>query len=150
MSRVYLSVLGYMTICFEYIDWINVIEFTHLWLYQEISTSSKKQSRASKKSGKDPNAPKRPMSAYFLWLNEHRAQIKEENPGIGITDISKKAGEMWGKVTDKGVSFCQLVQNVTGVAKRYPLKSHIISMYTYLAWFVVMTDALMGIVLDMH
>ncbi|XP_013394165.1 FACT complex subunit SSRP1 [Lingula anatina] len=54
-----------------------------------------------KKEKKDPNAPKRPQSAYFLWLNEHREQIKRENPGISITEVSKKAGEMWKEVTDK-------------------------------------------------
>ena len=51
------------------------------------------------KTKKDPNAPKRPQSAYFLWLNANRALIKEENPGISITEISKKAGKMWGEMT---------------------------------------------------
>ena len=44
------------------------------------------------------------MSGYFLWLNENRESIKEENPGISVTDISKKAGEMWRGITDKTVS----------------------------------------------
>lgn len=35
------------------------------------------------------------MSAYMLWLNSSRERIKSENPGISITEISKKAGEMW-------------------------------------------------------
>lgn len=35
------------------------------------------------------------MSAYMLWLNSSRERIKAENPGISITEISKKAGEMW-------------------------------------------------------
>ncbi|XP_014674263.1 PREDICTED: FACT complex subunit SSRP1-like [Priapulus caudatus] len=60
----------------------------------------KSRSRRSKKV-KDPNAPKRPQSAYFIWLNENRERIKTENPGISITDISKKAGEGWKLVTDK-------------------------------------------------
>nr|XP_033776569.1 FACT complex subunit SSRP1 isoform X2 [Geotrypetes seraphini] len=47
------------------------------------------------KKGKDPNAPKRPMSAYMLWLNASREKIKGDNPGISITDLSKKAGEIW-------------------------------------------------------
>ncbi|XP_008942733.1 PREDICTED: FACT complex subunit SSRP1, partial [Merops nubicus] len=47
------------------------------------------------KKGKDPNAPKRPMSAYMLWLNANRERIKSEHPGISITDLSKKAGELW-------------------------------------------------------
>ncbi|KFV65028.1 FACT complex subunit SSRP1 [Dryobates pubescens] len=47
------------------------------------------------KKGKDPNAPKRPMSAYMLWLNANRERIKSDHPGISITDLSKKAGELW-------------------------------------------------------
>ncbi|XP_037755280.1 FACT complex subunit SSRP1 isoform X4 [Chelonia mydas] len=47
------------------------------------------------KKGKDPNAPKRPMSAYMLWLNASREKIKSDHPGISITDLSKKAGELW-------------------------------------------------------
>lgn len=31
----------------------------------------------------------------MLWLNSSRERIKSENPGISITEISKKAGEMW-------------------------------------------------------
>lgn len=48
-----------------------------------------------KKKQKDTGGPKRPMSAYMLWLNSSRERIKSENPGISITEISKKAGEMW-------------------------------------------------------
>ncbi|KAK9518116.1 hypothetical protein VZT92_023436 [Zoarces viviparus] len=47
------------------------------------------------KKPRDAGAPKRPMSAYMLWLNAGRERIKSENPGISITEISKKAGEMW-------------------------------------------------------
>ncbi|XP_030417691.1 FACT complex subunit SSRP1 isoform X1 [Gopherus evgoodei] len=54
----------------------------------------RKKSSESKK-GKDPNAPKRPMSAYMLWLNASREKIKSDHPGISITDLSKKAGELW-------------------------------------------------------
>ncbi|XP_055765585.1 FACT complex subunit SSRP1 isoform X2 [Salvelinus fontinalis] len=48
-----------------------------------------------RKKPKDSGAPKRPMSAYFLWLNASRESIKAEHPGISITEISKRAGEMW-------------------------------------------------------
>ncbi|KAJ7420791.1 FACT complex subunit SSRP1 [Willisornis vidua] len=54
----------------------------------------RKKQQESKK-GKDPNAPKRPMSAYMLWLNASREKIKSDHPGISITDLSKKAGELW-------------------------------------------------------
>ncbi|XP_073343285.1 FACT complex subunit SSRP1a isoform X1 [Pagrus major] len=55
----------------------------------------RKPRKEKKKKQKDTGGPKRPMSAYMLWLNSSRERIKSENPGISITEISKKAGEMW-------------------------------------------------------
>ena len=57
-----------------------------------------------------PGQPKRPMSAYFLWMNENREQIKKDHPGLSIAEFGKKAGELWKAMTDKSVSFC-LVKN---------------------------------------
>lgn len=48
--------------------------------------------------------PKRPLSAYFLWLGENREQIKRENPGMKVTEIAKRAGELWRGLEDKRVS----------------------------------------------
>jgi len=42
-----------------------------------------------KKKKKDPNAPKRNMSAFFLYSNEVRNRVKEENPGIKFGDVAK-------------------------------------------------------------
>ncbi|XP_005736101.1 high mobility group protein B1-like [Pundamilia nyererei] len=48
-----------------------------------------------KKRFKDPNAPKRPPSAFFLFCADFRPKIKSENPGLSIGDTAKKLGEMW-------------------------------------------------------
>lgn len=48
--------------------------------------------------------PKRPLSAYMLWLNDNREQIKRENPGIKVTEVAKKGGELWRGLKDKSVS----------------------------------------------
>ena len=60
--------------------------------------------RKNKRKTKDPNAPKRAASAYMLWLNENRSSIKDEllitNPDAKITDVTKRAGEMWKELTD--------------------------------------------------
>lgn len=45
--------------------------------------------------------PKRPLSAYMLWLNSARESIKKENPGIKVTEIAKKGGELWRGMKDK-------------------------------------------------
>ncbi|XP_067686639.1 FACT complex subunit SSRP1-like [Haliotis asinina] len=67
------------------------------------SAKTVKEGRRKRKTKKDrdPNRPKRAQSAYFLWLNESRESIKTEFPGLSITELSKKAGEMWRDMTDK-------------------------------------------------
>ena len=53
------------------------------------------------KAVKAEGQPKRPMSAYFLWMNEvGRASVKEKNPGASITEVSKKCGEEWRAMGD--------------------------------------------------
>jgi len=45
--------------------------------------------------------PKRPLSAYMLWLNDNRESIKRENPGIKVTEVAKRGGELWRGLKDK-------------------------------------------------
>ncbi|KAH0621139.1 hypothetical protein JD844_022181 [Phrynosoma platyrhinos] len=54
-----------------------------------------RKNQSESKKGKDPNAPKRPLSAYMLWLNANRDKIRSDSPGMSVTDVSKKAGELW-------------------------------------------------------
>ncbi|CAK1580480.1 unnamed protein product [Parnassius mnemosyne] len=58
---------------------------------------------AIRKKVKMTDKPKRPMSAYMLWLNSAREQIKADNPGLKVTEIAKKGGEIWRSMTDKSV-----------------------------------------------
>jgi hypothetical protein len=51
------------------------------------------------RKAKDPNAPKRAMSAFFFWMQENREKLKK--PGMGVADVAKAAGHEWGKLTDK-------------------------------------------------
>ena len=43
--------------------------------------------KKAKRAKKDPNAPKKPMNAYMLYANSMRAQVKEENPDLSVTDV---------------------------------------------------------------
>merc|ERR1712110_956234 len=45
---------------------------------------------------KDPNAPKRPMSAYFLFMNATRPTVRKENPDASIGEVAKILGKKWG------------------------------------------------------
>ncbi|XP_037677850.1 high mobility group protein B1-like [Choloepus didactylus] len=53
----------------------------------------------TKKKFKDPNAPKRPPSAFFLFCSEYHPKIKGEHPGLSIGNVAKKLGEMWNNTT---------------------------------------------------
>jgi hypothetical protein len=63
-----------------------------------------KQRKPRKTKQRDPDAPKRPASAYMLWLNDNRASIKDEllttNPDAKITDVTKRAGKLWNELSD--------------------------------------------------
>merc|ERR1712004_967527 len=50
------------------------------------------------KKAKDPNAPKRPMGAYFLFMNDHRDATKAENPEMKIGEIAKILGQKWANL----------------------------------------------------
>lgn len=55
----------------------------------------------SKKPYKDPNAPKRPMSAFLMYSNGRRAAVKKENPDFSNGEISRLLSEMWRKASDE-------------------------------------------------
>ncbi|XP_033747604.1 FACT complex subunit SSRP1-like [Pecten maximus] len=61
----------------------------------------KKVKRKSKNKNRDPNKPKRPMSGYMIWFNTNRESIKADNPSLSMTELSKKAGELWKEMKDK-------------------------------------------------
>lgn len=47
------------------------------------------------KGGKDPNAPKRPLSAFFCFSNEERQKVKAKFPDYTVGQIAKELGERW-------------------------------------------------------
>ncbi|XP_056588408.1 LOW QUALITY PROTEIN: high mobility group protein B2b [Triplophysa dalaica] len=65
--------------------------------YEPPKGASKKGSRKKK----DPNAPKRPPSAFFVFCSELRPTVKSENPGLSIGESAKKLGELWSKQSTK-------------------------------------------------
>mmetsp|Transcript_14135 Transcript_14135/g.20062 ORF Transcript_14135/g.20062 Transcript_14135/m.20062 type:complete len:104 (+) Transcript_14135:198-509(+) len=46
-----------------------------------------KPKRKKRKKNKDPNRPKRNMSAFFLYSNANRARVKADNPDAKFGDI---------------------------------------------------------------
>ncbi|KAK9059868.1 hypothetical protein SSX86_020572 [Deinandra increscens subsp. villosa] len=48
------------------------------------------------KAAKDPNKPKRPASAFFVFMEDFRKQFKEENPNNNsVAAVGKAGGAKW-------------------------------------------------------
>lgn len=60
-----------------------------------------RESSKKTKKIKDENAPKRALTAYFFFANDKRPEIREQNPDMKITEISKVIGEMWKDTSDE-------------------------------------------------
>ena len=57
------------------------------------------------KKQKDPDLPKRPNSAYFIFSNEKRPNLmeksKKETGKVDVTIVSKELGQMWKDLNSK-------------------------------------------------
>ena len=43
----------------------------------------------------DPNAPKKPMGSYFIFIGEMREEVKKDFPDLKPTEMSTKLSELW-------------------------------------------------------
>ncbi|KAK4803422.1 hypothetical protein SAY86_003239 [Trapa natans] len=60
-----------------------------------------KPKKASKKAAKDPNKPKRPASAFFVFMEEFRQTYKEKHPNNkSVAAVGKAGGDKWKSLSD--------------------------------------------------
>lgn len=59
-------------------------------------TGGKKGGKKGKK--KDPNAPKRPRSAFMYFSQANREDIKKQHPKMEFGEIGKELGKQWKKL----------------------------------------------------
>merc|ERR1719411_709039 len=65
-------------------------------------TDNYKKFKMSKKMKKLVKKPKRPASAYFLFLMDVRADLVKKNPSWGVAETGKAIGKMWANLGDSG------------------------------------------------
>lgn len=54
-----------------------------------------------KRAKKDPSAPKRPMSAFLYFSQDKRRKIKDENPTLKNTEVSRILGDLWRNASEE-------------------------------------------------
>jgi hypothetical protein len=95
---------------------VYLIVFSILQPYEELAAADKKryleekedyvpdpsfESGRGTRKKKDPNAPKRPLSAYFFFCNEIRNEVRTANPNKKVTEIAQLLAERWRALPDK-------------------------------------------------
>ncbi|EPQ25642.1 uncharacterized protein PFL1_06779 [Pseudozyma flocculosa PF-1] len=67
---------------------------------KKVKPMTKAQKRREKKA-KDPEAPKRPPSAYLLFQNEVRQEVRKKHAGLSYPEVLGKVSEAWKALTDE-------------------------------------------------
>merc|ERR1712026_554694 len=60
-----------------------------------------REGKKARKRDRDPNMPKKPQTAYWLWLNDSRAALQKEVGKNDITLVAKLGGAKWKAMPDK-------------------------------------------------
>ncbi|KAK7226358.1 hypothetical protein V2G26_014361 [Clonostachys chloroleuca] len=79
----------------------NTTRTTDTFTMPKAATTKRGGKEVKKRGKKDPNAPKRGLSAYMFFANEQRENVREENPGISFGQVGKLLGERWKALNDK-------------------------------------------------
>jgi hypothetical protein len=64
---------------------------------ETLAKKSKQKTAARKK--RDPNAPKRPKTAYQLFCDDNRAKVRLEHGALSLGEVSAKLAELWKQIT---------------------------------------------------
>lgn len=60
-----------------------------------------KKRQAKPKVKKDPNQPKRPPTAFFVYLEEFRKTFKQKHPDVkGVAAVGKACGDKWKEMSE--------------------------------------------------
>ena len=90
----------------ERFDSATVEQMTE-WINQHADSIKSKRGRKpgstnkNTKKKKDPNAPKRPLSAYMEYLTHHRPLLKATDPDLKNTELISKIAQNWNDLEDK-------------------------------------------------
>lgn len=70
----------------------------YTYKYWRMSTPREPKKRTTRRK-KDPNAPKRALSAYMFFANENRDIVRSENPDVTFGQVGRILGERWKALT---------------------------------------------------
>ena len=72
------------------------------WKVEKKSYDVSQGKKGKVKKIQDPNAPKKLVSSYFLYMNVMRSRVRREQPGLSMLDVCKTLGRMWAELGPEG------------------------------------------------
>ncbi|GFZ48952.1 Non-histone chromosomal protein 6 [Saitozyma sp. JCM 24511] len=66
---------------------------------EDKKSSSKATAAGKAKKVKDPNKPKRALSAYMFFVQDYRERLKSENPDATFGEVGKLLGAKWKEMS---------------------------------------------------
>lgn len=59
-----------------------------------------------RKTFRDSNAPKAPLTGYVRFLNEQREKVRAERPDLNFPEVTKLLGAQWSKLSTEEKQVC--------------------------------------------
>ncbi|KAL0746851.1 hypothetical protein Bca101_028853 [Brassica carinata] len=78
----------------------NKLQLIHS-TFDHIAFKLAEMDEKNKKSSSTSNKPKRPLTAFFIFMSDFRKTFKEENPSSNVKDVAKQGGEKWKSLTEE-------------------------------------------------
>ncbi len=64
----------------------------------ESSSANVVEKKNAGKKDKDPNAPKRPRTAYILFSGQEGKKVRAANPEMSAKDVMREIGRRWSQI----------------------------------------------------
>ena len=80
---------------------VSHVHRTLFCLLQRPRGRPKGSSKKVSKLVKDPNAPKRPATAYLLFCQEQRDKMKQRYPNLNFSELTRELGYKWSEMPDE-------------------------------------------------
>jgi hypothetical protein len=68
--------------------------------FDKLAVADKERYTTEMETYKKTLPPKKPQGAFVKYFSEIRPKLLQQHPNISIAEVGKKAGEMWGKLSE--------------------------------------------------
>jgi len=65
-----------------------------------VTKSGRRRRRRGSKKERDPNKPKRALSAFFFYAADERPTVRGLNPDFSVGEVAKELGRKWNELKD--------------------------------------------------